>query len=659
MHVGDLPLEDAVVAHLRERGVETLYPPQAAAVNEGVCEGERLLAAIPTAAGKTLVAELAMLTAPGMALYIVPLRALASEKAAEFDALPGVSVGLATGDLSASEDLGDHDVVVATSEKVDSLVRRGADWVADLGCVVADEVHLLDSPDRGPTLEVTLAKLRALNPDLQVVALSATVANAGEVADWLDARLVRTAWRPVELRRGVYHDGRVAFVDGGTLSVPVDDPSPGRPTTGDGDRASGPTHGAATAALVRDAVADGGQCLVFVHSRRAAERLAAALGDDVPESAPAVAASVRGSASTDTGESLAARLEDGVAFHHAGLRPDHREAVESAFRGRDLRVVCATPTLAAGVNVPARRVVVRDHWRYGDAGREPLSAREVQQMCGRAGRPGLDPYGEAVLVADDADQAARLRDRYLTGDPEPVSSKLARPDALRTHVLSTVASGFAETRAELLDVLGGTFYAAQEASTSLVDVVDLLLDDLVAADMLRRDDGLTATPLGAQVSRLYVDPRTGESLVTDLRRSAAGDVRPTARTYLELCCATPDLRTLYLRDRDRARALRTAERRADEFVRSLEGVDDVESWLATLKTVAVLADWAEGDAEGTITDRYGIGPGDLRTAVERATWLLNATSSLADLVGVDVAPALDRTLARLEARVPERVSGPG
>ena len=153
MHVGDLPLAPEFVEHYRDQGIDELYPPQVAAVEAGVADDESVVAAVPTASGKTFVAQLAMLTSEGTSLFVVPLRALATEKYEAFRDLPGVSVGIATGDFdSRDEELDDHDVVVATSEKVDSAIRNGAAWVEDVGCAVVDEIHLLDSPDRGPTL---------------------------------------------------------------------------------------------------------------------------------------------------------------------------------------------------------------------------------------------------------------------------------------------------------------------------------------------------------------------------------------------------------------------------------------------------------------------------------------------------------------------------
>ncbi|NIS35853.1 MAG: DEAD/DEAH box helicase, partial [Actinobacteria bacterium] len=211
---------------LAESGVEELYPPQAAAVEAGVTEGRDLVAAVPTASGKTLMAALAMLSAVergGTALYIVPLRALAAEKRDEFAAYEaiGVDVGISTGNYESTDDwLAAKDIVVATSEKVDSLIRNGASWIDDLACVVADEVHLVDDAHRGPTLEVTLAKLRRQLPDLQTVALSATIGNADEIADWLDAELVESTWRPIDLRTGVYYGNAINFDDGEQYELP-------------------------------------------------------------------------------------------------------------------------------------------------------------------------------------------------------------------------------------------------------------------------------------------------------------------------------------------------------------------------------------------------------------------------------------------------------
>ena len=721
MNPAEVPgLPEGVAARLHEEGVEELYPPQVEAVEKGVTTGENVVAAVPTASGKTLVAELAMLSAVqrgGKALYIVPLRALATEKKAEFERWEalGVDVGVSTGNYESSgEWLASRDVIVATSEKVDSLVRNDAPWVDQLTCVVADEVHLVNDRNRGPTLEVTLAKLRRINPGLQVVALSATVGNAGEIADWLDAALVDSDWRPIDLRMGVHYGNAITFDDGSQREVPVE-----------GKRQ--------TPALVGDTLDEGGSTLVFVNSRRNAEAAARRLKDVTGERLSGeeraelreLADEIEGVSDTETSRDLARTVREGAAFHHAGLASDHRSLVEEAFRARLVKCVCATPTLAAGVNTPSRRVVVRDWQRYDGSygGMKPLDVLEVHQMMGRAGRPGLDPYGEAVLLASDYDTRDELFERYVWADPEPVRSKLAAEPALRTHLLATIASGFAHTRSGLLDFLDRTLYATQTDDAGRLErVADTVLDYLEANDFLTReraddtdDTRLKATGLGHTVSRLYLDPMSAAEIVdglawgdeheAEMRRkldgaeaasptaataaddAEAGGFRPasemvaengtaagdgeegddaggtheTDRTYptplglYHLVCRTPDMYQLYLKSGDRETYTEECyEREAELLGRtpSEYSDSDFEAWLSALKTARLLEDWANEVEEDRITERYCVGPGDVRGKVETAEWLLGAGERIAGDRGFD-AVAVREAKKRVEYGVRE------
>ncbi|PHQ39855.1 ski2-type helicase [Halorubrum persicum] len=705
---------------LEAEGVAELYPPQSAAVEAGVADGESLVAAVPTASGKTLIAELAMLSAVergGKALYIVPLRALASEKKTEFERWEefGVTVGVSTGNYeSDGEWLATRDIIVATSEKVDSLIRNGAPWIDDLTCVVSDEVHLVDDPNRGPTLEVTLAKLRKVNPGLQTVALSATVGNADVIAEWLDAELVESDWRPIDLRMGVHFGNAVDFVDGSKREVPV-------------ERGEDQTARLVADALDTEEDGRGGSSLVFVNSRRNAESSArkltdvtgSRLSDDERDQLRELADEIRSGSDTDTAADLADAVERGSAFHHAGLRSEDRARVEDAFRDRLIKCISATPTLAAGVNTPARRVIVRDWRRYDGefGGMKPLDVLEVHQMCGRAGRPGLDPYGEAVLLANDADTKEELFERYLWADPEPVRSKLAAEPALRTHVLATVASGFASTREGLLAFLDNTLYATQtDDEGRLAAVNDTVLDYLAVNDFVDRDrdggtESLTATGIGHTVSRLYLDPMSAAEMIDGLRSVArdaggatagaggetgefvrTGDAdgdEPGFGTYTRpgeggeaggdgesggdgeanetggerseapgvtplglyhLVSRTPDMYELYLKSGDREEYTELCYEREGEFLGAVPSeYEDVrfEDWLASLKTARLLEDWANEVDEDRITERYGVGPGDIRGKVDTAEWLLRAAETLArDVEGVDG----DTVVAVREAR---------
>ncbi|QWC19111.1 ATP-dependent DNA helicase [Halorubrum sp. 2020YC2] len=685
---------------LEAEGVAELYPPQQAAVEAGVTDGESLVAAVPTASGKTLIAELAMLSSVergGKALYIVPLRALASEKKAEFERWEefGVTVGVSTGNYdSDGEWLASRDIIVATSEKVDSLIRNGAPWIDDLTCVVSDEVHLVDDSHRGPTLEVTLAKLRKVNPGLQTVALSATVGNADVIADWLDAELVESDWRPIELRTGVHFGNAVNFDDGSQREVPV-------------ERGEDQTARLVADALDTEEDGQGGSSLVFVNSRRNAESSARKLGEvtaprltgEERDRLRELAEEIRGVSDTDTSEDLADAVEQGSAFHHAGLASEHRSLIEDAFRDRLIKCVSATPTLAAGVNTPARRVIVRDWRRYDGefGGMQPLDVLEVHQMCGRAGRPGLDPYGEAVLLANDADTREELFDRYVWAEAEPVRSKLAAEPALRTHVLATVASGFAATREGLLSFLDNTLYAAQtDDEGRLAAVTDTVLDYLTVNGFVERDrdggsEGIAATGIGHTVSRLYLDPMSAAEILDGLRTVADGDVESDAGDFVpadgaapepdadaddsgfttytradeegsdsvdeadeatepesasvtplglyHLVSRTPDTYELYLKSGDREEYTEVCYERETELLGDVPSeYEDVrfEDWLAALKTARLLEDWANEVDEDRIAERYGVGPGDIRGKVDTAEWLLRAAETLArDVEGID------------------------
>ncbi len=641
---------------LADDGVTELYPPQAAAVDAGVTAGESVVASVPTASGKTLVATLAMLSSierGGKALYIVPLRALASEKHEEFEQFEayGLSIGVSTGNYESSgAGLADADVIVATSEKVDSLLRNDAPWMDELSCVVTDEVHLVDDDHRGPTLEVTLARLKGLAADPQIVALSATVGNAGEVATWLDAALVESDWRPIELRAGVHYGQAAHFDDGSTEELPV--------TSGEKP----------TEAIVRDTLDDGGSTLVFVNSRRnakgAGKRLAGVVGEqlspDERNELAAIAAEIRSVSDTQTNEELANAVEHGGAFHHAGLSRRTRSLIEDAFRDRLLKVVVATPTLAAGVNTPSRRVVVRDWRRYDGSvgGMAPLSVLEVHQMFGRAGRPGRDPYGEALLLANSHDELDELFEQYVWASPEPVESKLAAEPALRTHVLSTVASGVARTRDGLLAFLKETLYATQtENAAHLESVMDDCVAYLDANEFLtfdRSDGSLAATSLGHTVSRLYLDPMSAAEIVDGLR----GASEPTPLGLYHLVARTPDMYELYLRSGDREAYTMTAYERETEFLGAMPSeFEDArfEEWLSALKTARLLEDWASERDEDRITDDYGVGPGDIRGKVDTAEWLLRGAEQLAVELDLSVGPAIRRARKRVEYGVSEEL----
>jgi helicase len=645
-------LPPEVRAILEADGIPSLYPPQAEALGP-VLNGESVVLACPTASGKSLVAYVALLRAARAGhtgLYLVPLRALAQEKYDELRAFEplGIKVGLSIGDYDLSNEVLDKlDILVATSEKADGLLRKRTPWLERLGTVVADEVHLMRDPDRGPTLEVSLTRLRRLRPELQVVALSATVGNSAEIADWLKARHVASDFRPVPLKSGVYHEGRILFTDLTTREVPP--------------------PGDALPRLVRDVIRGGGQALVFVNTRRASEQTAQSLAATVRATlTPTEKAAARGAADalgtvaeeeTEGVRRLSGLLPDGVAFHNASLTNPERRIVEQAFKVRTLKALVATPTLAAGINLPARRVIVRDTYRYDDhlGVQAPISAMEVQQMCGRAGRPRFDAAGEAVLLARSEEEAERFLDDYLSAPPERVQSRLAAEPALRMHLLALVASGEVANEAELEQFFAATFFGHTVELRELAVVVENVRRFLEHHEFLEPVAELRATAFGALTSELYLDPMSAVVLRQALERAP---INPSAFSLLAAVAATPDLPPMFLRRGEEAELLaRYTDSESELLIKPEEEPLrlDLDLFLATLKTASVLEAWVSETPLVELTERFGIGAGDVRAKVEDADWLLFGASRLAVRFQRRAARSIDALSLRVRYGVNEEL----
>ncbi|MFT7616188.1 MAG: helicase [Candidatus Woesearchaeota archaeon] len=203
---------------LESQGFNALRPSQTKAIQKGLFDHNNLLICTPTASGKTLVGELAILQSilidKKKAIYIVPLKALANEKYKDFKKkYEGTcKIALSIGDTDSAESyLGEYDIIITTSEKLDSLMRHHTPWISEVGCVVVDEIHQLNDSRRGPTLEIVITILRSVLTKIQLIGLSATIGNPKELAEWLGANLVEDSWRPTELKEGIYVDNKIHF----------------------------------------------------------------------------------------------------------------------------------------------------------------------------------------------------------------------------------------------------------------------------------------------------------------------------------------------------------------------------------------------------------------------------------------------------------------
>lgn len=201
---------------LAKKGIEELRPAQEKALKAELLERKNLLICTPTSSGKTLIAELAAFNSIfrriGKAVYIAPLKSLATEKYKEFKKFYGdkAKIALSIGDVDEVDPhLHEYDLIITTSEKLDSLIRHRIDWLKNVAVIIVDEIHLLNDPKRGPTLEILITILKEKLKNVQIIGLSATIGNPSELATWLDATLVEDNWRPVKLHKGTYLQGKI------------------------------------------------------------------------------------------------------------------------------------------------------------------------------------------------------------------------------------------------------------------------------------------------------------------------------------------------------------------------------------------------------------------------------------------------------------------
>ncbi len=635
MRVDDLDVPEGVKEILRKDGIEELYPPQVDAIKAGALSGENLVLASPTASGKTLIAFLCaakhVLEESGKVLYLCPLRALATEKYREFckltllrklDGTP-VKVALSTGDFDSSDPwLAEYDIIVTTNEKADSLIRHGARWMSAISLVVADEVHLLGSLDRGPTLELLLTKLRKICPNAQFLALSATIRNAEEIASWLGAKCISTQWRPVPLWEGIFLRDAIEYSNGKVEEVEIRSHYP-------------------LLDVVRSTIEEGGQALVFVSTRRravsTAKKLASLTRKFLDRGRQAELSELarrihNTEPKTKLSDTLATLVCFGAAFHHAGLAYAHRTLVEDAFREGKILALAATPTLAAGVNLPARMVVIADHMRYDPyyATYSPISTMEYKQMSGRAGRPKYDKIGKSVLMCKTEELKQHLLERYILAKPERILSQLAREDVMRFHALAIIACGFARSRKGLVNFLSKSLFAHQFGKGVMERELDKALDFLEREGFITvTDSRMYATRLGKRTSELYIDPLSAVIIRDSLRE--AGSLEGEVGIF-SVICRTNDMAPLFRpkgrRDEENVEAFIADHE--EEFLVPIPELDsfEYERFLAEVKTLMVLQAWVNELSEDDIMAEYGVQPGDLYRLVMNAEWLLYASLEL-------------------------------
>lgn len=542
----------------------TLDPFQARAFDL-LDEGKSVLVAAPTGSGKTLVAEYAVARAlgeGGRAIYTTPLKALSNQKYADFAAEYGTArVGLLTGDVSRN---GDAPIVVMTTEVLRNMIYADAARLADLRCVVLDEVHYLEDRYRGSVWEEIIL---SAPPEVVLVCLSATVSNAEELAGWIEHVRGSTAHvieerRPIELRHlyvlGIRATHRLeilpTFVDGTPNPEAIALDARSRPPARAGVTAARAGRPVARSPVFRPRRAEVVErfaeedllpAIYFVFSRAGCDDavrqcLEAGLRLTTPEERRVIRTVVDDHVAALSDADLRVLgygrfvegLEAGFAPHHAGLVPPFREAVEALFGAAIVKVVFATETLALGINMPARSVIIESLSKFSGTGHEDLTAGSYTQLTGRAGRRGIDQIGHAAVLWSpfhtfvEVSALASARSRALRSSFRPtynMAVNLVRrypPDDAYRLVRSSFAQYLSEvplTREldAVVGLLAARGYLAGWRVTDFGDRLagiyhdcDLLVAEAVSTGLL---GGLDAPSLAAMVSLFTFEPRRGAS----------------------------------------------------------------------------------------------------------------------------------------------------
>jgi helicase len=636
--------DDKVSSFLSFMNYNSFFPPQKLAIDSGLLNGSSILVTTPTASGKTLISILAAIKSlekNKKVVYMTPLRSLAYEKFNDFNNIDKskifskkIKIKVSTGDFNTSNtELGRSDIIILTNEKLDSILRQSAPWLSNVGLFISDEIHLIGDQDRGPVLEMVLTKIKKFYPTSQILGLSATVTNSSDISDWLDCKLVESYWRPTRLLEGVYSDGIIHYNDNSKINVSE----------------SGKDATSMAQDLILDSIKDSGQNLIFVETRKrsislaktSSEIISKTLSLDEKKIALKYSKSLlENNDDTDLTKTLSTLISSGVGFHHAGLSLPSREIVEIAFKNGIIKALFATPTLAAGVNLPARRVIItsisRYDFRYGVT--LPISVLEYKQLCGRAGRPQYDTYGESIILSDSRTSYEDIFDHYILGTPEPLNSNLENNTTIKIHLLGTISSFHGINIDDIYDLFSKTFYSFQNKNSSaLYNKIDTSLDYFLDEGLVKFENKkYYVTSFGKLVSTLYLNPETAVAFKKIIKSIKPGSLKTNnIFGFLHIITTSPDFYPKFsFRKQDIEEFSILFYNNYDEFFFDVELMD-------CSRSLWTLYEWINESTEKRIHEKMGIEPGDAHRIVEVSNWLISSIFEITKLLGrTDLLPII-------------------
>lgn len=643
--LGKFDIPESIIEAWRSRQGDYLLPLQEKAIKSGLVSigGEdqppNLLISAPTSSGKSFcgeIAAIASLLRRKKAVMLLPLKSIAEEKYNYFRKCygkAGIKAIVVTGDHPENDndfELGNFDLALAIYEKFNRLLTVNLDILQQIGLVVVDELQMMSDPHRGFELEIALCKIINSGYNPRIVALSAVVDDEAELADWLGCRIIKETVRPVDLLQGVVTDGYFHFRS-------FNSGREGREKFA--LKCNADSLAESLIEFLRD---DKSQKLVFLKSRRntieAAFRLAAAVNWGETKT---TLAQLEGEEPSFLMRSLKQTLSRGVAFHNADLTPKQRQAIELGYRRGEIRVIFSTTTLAMGVNLPAKMVLLETmKYATGNFGGRPslmpITAAEFQNITGRAGRFGLDSGsnpGRAVVLADSDFEFEVLWSEYIDAkNREKLASALVNCN-LTDIILDLIVSGFEGDPEKLRGVLANTLYCRQGQKIERAQLADIV-EGLTSSGFI--GENLQPTRLGAATAESGISTRScthylklldekyPETLVGWLFLALSGSEFDISRSGLT---------SLEYRQRVYERLL---HQNFDAYISDIDAYADLKIGrepfdfrLAALsKSVFLLTEWAKGVPVERLEQRYQLHHGQIINLAEMAAWLLASVRRL-------------------------------
>ena len=641
-------IQQTLIDTWKNSGITTLTECQERVLShQSLWSGKNILVVAPTSSGKTFVGEvLAARSAFSLkrAIFLVPFKAIAEEKYAEFKERYGnlgISVVISDGDHTRfDKDIrrGDFGIAVIVYEKMAQLLIQSPGILVDCSLIVVDEIQMIADRTRGPSLEILLTHIRQLADQPQLVGLSATMSDLGGLDSWLDADVVNIQGRPVPLWEGI------AFPTGSSEleNVETGERQPGPNLASVAIPHSNWSPGSKLDTAYRILLAEGLSKQTLIFRTRVDDTAATARNLAHVLSAEPVPPDVRG----QIGELEATRVRDflnqwidkRVAYHNAGLSLEERRLIERLFRKGIIRVLVTTSTLAAGVNTPADVVILLDYKRYDYSRRTSVSipVTEYKNSVGRAGRFGVSSEGRSYLVVDNPNETRLLRPNYLFGNAEKITSSMPQAPDVGALTLKLLSLGLITSEDDLRDSIRHSFafnhYFSGEGERDLfLSQFMESLGDLEANNLTSRDSGgLTITELGKVASSSGMSLDSFYQLLKALTNPPVSAGRVSG--LLPLLC------------------------QLEEF-QSIRPYDDDDR-------AEVLNDWVTGKPTSQIIDAYStqyeVGSGHIRRIGETAAWMLYTAARIAEVPtllaeGEAIAKELTELAQRCKFGVPSEV----